>query len=102
VVVVAKGEDSDGRRINPPLGHKDHPRHLADEGPHQHPRRGASSRSGAPVALVAKKAFSADLHRYRFYTTSWDSNADTPMHGVLVHDQEDGSGGRAGGAVAGT
>src|SRR5579875_807546 len=33
-----------------------------------HPRR------GAPVALVVKRAFSADLHRYRFYTTSWDSN----------------------------
>ncbi len=26
------------------------------------------------MALVVKRAFSADLHRYRFYTTSWDSN----------------------------
>ncbi|GEM_PF-5005297 len=26
------------------------------------------------MALVVTRAFSADLHRYRFYTTSWDSN----------------------------
>src|SRR5579875_2185899 len=53
-----------------------------------HPRR------GAPVALVVKRAFSADLHRYRFYTTSWDSNASREDSGLPPCEfrQQEGSG----------
>jgi hypothetical protein len=40
------------------------------------------------VALVVTRAFSADLHRYRFYTTSWDSNHgnDLIMASIGVQD----------------